>query len=460
MKRVLFALTILILGTPIVLAQSAVTRSAFNIEGTGARALGMGGAFIAIADDATAATWNPAGLAQLTKPEASLVYDHFSNDLSWKDRGSKTFDQPHYMDYSYTDVNDRGTSKYSDFSFVSATYPFTIGSRSLVTQFSYNKISNLPDFSNSYQYVYSYYRDDGTLYANKTEDYVWKGSPSGGINAYTISAASELFKGFNLGLSINYLKADVTNRYSSTMSWTEDWPGGIDGSGWVNSESQYDFKDWYMDMGVLYKVNDMFSIGAVYHFGFTTDINYVYGYENQDTPHYTVPLKGQVEWPDGWGVGVAFRPMPALTMAADYSKTNWSKATVKWDNTNFGSTYFPYFWYDKQFDTSSIRLGGEYALVLQNGLVIPLRGGLFREDQISTFYVGSGQVKADGFSLGTGVTYKNFQFDVAYVHSQGKEAQTVSGNSATNDGYTYAYEESVRHDTKVDRYLVSAIVRF
>lgn len=41
--------------------------------GSGARALGMGGAFTAIADDATAAWWNPAGLAQLERPEVSIV---------------------------------------------------------------------------------------------------------------------------------------------------------------------------------------------------------------------------------------------------------------------------------------------------------------------------------------------------------------------------------------------------
>jgi hypothetical protein len=39
--------------------------SAFK-NGIGARALAMGGAFVAVADDATAVCWNPAGLAQLT----------------------------------------------------------------------------------------------------------------------------------------------------------------------------------------------------------------------------------------------------------------------------------------------------------------------------------------------------------------------------------------------------------
>ncbi|MBA3683876.1 MAG: outer membrane protein transport protein [Planctomycetes bacterium] len=39
------------------------------IIGAGARALGMGGAFVAVADDATANTWNPGGLTQLERPE-------------------------------------------------------------------------------------------------------------------------------------------------------------------------------------------------------------------------------------------------------------------------------------------------------------------------------------------------------------------------------------------------------
>src|SRR5262249_28816848 len=44
----------------------------------GARALGMGGAFLARADDATAATWNPAGLSYLRRPEVSVVGNYLS----------------------------------------------------------------------------------------------------------------------------------------------------------------------------------------------------------------------------------------------------------------------------------------------------------------------------------------------------------------------------------------------
>lgn len=60
-------------------------------SGSGARALGVSGAFTAVADDATAASWNPAGLIQLERPEFSVVYRlkqeynrHWSGDPDYR----------------------------------------------------------------------------------------------------------------------------------------------------------------------------------------------------------------------------------------------------------------------------------------------------------------------------------------------------------------------------------------
>ncbi len=44
--------------------------------GIGARAMGMGGAFTAVADDATAVCWNPAGLAQLRDNQIFVSVDY------------------------------------------------------------------------------------------------------------------------------------------------------------------------------------------------------------------------------------------------------------------------------------------------------------------------------------------------------------------------------------------------
>jgi hypothetical protein len=55
--------------------------AAFLSHGVGARALGMGSVFVSIADDATAAYWNPAGLAQIQKHAFSAMYsDSFGTE--------------------------------------------------------------------------------------------------------------------------------------------------------------------------------------------------------------------------------------------------------------------------------------------------------------------------------------------------------------------------------------------
>ncbi len=51
--------------------------------GVGARALGMGGAFVAVSDDATASYWNPAGLAKLKKNQASFMHARLKMDRNF-----------------------------------------------------------------------------------------------------------------------------------------------------------------------------------------------------------------------------------------------------------------------------------------------------------------------------------------------------------------------------------------
>jgi len=65
MKRVMIlTLSLIMVLSAVAMADGVGAFSAFK-NGIGARALAMGGAFVAVADDATATLWNPAGLAQL-----------------------------------------------------------------------------------------------------------------------------------------------------------------------------------------------------------------------------------------------------------------------------------------------------------------------------------------------------------------------------------------------------------
>lgn len=65
---------------------------AFMDDGGGARALALGGAFTAIADDPSTTYWNPAGLSELQKPSLLLMHSERFGDLV--DRDFAAYVQP------------------------------------------------------------------------------------------------------------------------------------------------------------------------------------------------------------------------------------------------------------------------------------------------------------------------------------------------------------------------------
>ena len=64
-------------ATVLLLAFPAICSAQQTFESVGARALGMGGAFVAVADDASAVYWNPSGLATGAPFGATIEWDRF-----------------------------------------------------------------------------------------------------------------------------------------------------------------------------------------------------------------------------------------------------------------------------------------------------------------------------------------------------------------------------------------------
>ena len=76
-NRILAILSLIFFSVSVSVTQSAEKGNyvaEFLNHGVGARALGMGSVFVSIADDATAAYWNPAGLTQVGKHAFSMMY--------------------------------------------------------------------------------------------------------------------------------------------------------------------------------------------------------------------------------------------------------------------------------------------------------------------------------------------------------------------------------------------------
>ena len=64
--------------------QPGATAANFLKIGIGARARGMGGAFVGLADDPSAVYWNPAGLSQLDCPQVLFMHDRWAQDIRYE----------------------------------------------------------------------------------------------------------------------------------------------------------------------------------------------------------------------------------------------------------------------------------------------------------------------------------------------------------------------------------------
>jgi hypothetical protein len=87
MKMILKIFSIVLVLTIIISAQSKVGTTAANFLTIpeGSRAAGMGGAFVAVANDVTAAYWNPGGLSRLSGNEFSVTHAKWlvGTNLNW-----------------------------------------------------------------------------------------------------------------------------------------------------------------------------------------------------------------------------------------------------------------------------------------------------------------------------------------------------------------------------------------
>lgn len=91
-RRRRYVLTLAMLPFAVTAAQAQVRQpNPFNFNPPGARSTAMGGAFVGLADDATAAATNPAGLTILLYPEVSFEFKTL--EYTWDYYDAKVTDQ-------------------------------------------------------------------------------------------------------------------------------------------------------------------------------------------------------------------------------------------------------------------------------------------------------------------------------------------------------------------------------
>lgn len=457
--------------------QNVVLRNSFNPTGAGARGLGMGGAFIAVADDGTAASFNPAGLAQLRRTEIAFVGFH--------DRLESTVTLPSGEGLpGFTDETTHGA-----LDFAGLAVPFQVAGRNFTLQLSYQRAVDL--FGRGRATVIDTIElseIDPDL--NGTGEVLVNVEPEqqGAFHTASVSAAWQLTTRLALGLGINYWFADWNANGTSDYRLRLRLPGQPQPLELPLLTTQFDqdqkMRGLNANFGLLLRY-PWLSVGGVLRTPFDgsydldeNDVNTLYepqtGRPLGSSPEsYVAATQMHVSW--GMGVGIAIRPFRGLTLAADYTKAEWSRTTLA--NIPNGALLTPEergadgellpIFTDRNFfdllpaaetsteNTSQWRLGAEY-LVSLSKLIVPLRAGLF-EDRSPVVDLGSNEGRViQGFTLGVGLNFSKLVLDLAYERrdSDGPLLLRLRGGSPVEAGN--AVTETVRQD----RLVASLIYRF
>jgi hypothetical protein len=400
LSRIMLAGFVLFLWTPAV-AQEIEFASSPNPVGSGARALGMGGAFIAVADDATAASWNPGGLIQLELPEVSIVGTGYARSEDNTFGGHPEADGTQ----SSTDVN---------LNYLSAAYPFTLFDRNMIVALTYQHIY---DFNRSWQFNFRY--DENGLMFDRSVDY----SQEGGLSAIGLSYTIQIIPALSVGITMNIWDDDIGNNH-----WKQDTyytaPGSFGAfelKEFYHRIDQYSFQGLNCNIGLLWRFNESLTVGAVFKTPFTANVKHDFTLRNsidQVTPPagpvLVVEENGsfaeKMDMPASYGVGASYRFSDAFTVAFDIYRTEWGDmiytdhegvstsaiSSVEENRSNIGATV-------------QIRAGAEY-LVIKPKYLVPLRVGFFYDPAPSE----GGNDDLYGFTLGSGFARGQFVLDVGY----------------------------------------------
>jgi hypothetical protein len=366
--------------------------------GSGARAFGMGGAFLARADDATAASWNPAGLSYLRRPELSLV-------------GARNAFERGPAD-DFPDDQFEGWTP----DFMAAAYPIEFGGVSGAVQVSYQR-------------VFSFQGD--RLMLEEVPARVFTSGTADGYDVLAVGTGLRVFRGLRVGGTLNrWLRGYSQDRFRS---------GTERARGATEQEIDYRLSGWNVNLGLIWSPHENLNLGVVAKTPFTGDFDlervrtdyFTFAVDpDQTTSNGPVERPVTIEFPGAIGFGVSWRPKSAMTVSADYTRTFWSNGRIhdffilpaqepgKEDPPPTVYADLPYPTLDdaRQFDTTQLRLGVEY-VVLGTRVKVPLRAGVFTNRQY--FADGNGDPPLfTGFSLGTGLILGPLMFDVAYVREQ------------------------------------------
>ncbi|HEU5163154.1 MAG TPA: hypothetical protein VFV54_08425 [Thermoanaerobaculia bacterium] len=409
----------------------------FNFSNPGARSLGMGGAFIARADDATAAEANPAGLTILRRPEVAIDIRDVSVTQTVEVGG--TWPWIATMDFPARDL---------DLSFASVVIP--LGDFAVAGSYSRRL-----DFENEIDLIGRYgtpaYHvgpqglvpgDECNVAAGCRAYQIYPFSTFVDIELESWSLTGAWKRGaLSIGLGIRYSDFAEETRVRRIDLDREGQPEflieQVHGSSIYGSDHDNDLT---FVTGMKWDFSEAWSFGAVYKDGASFPAPVFAGLTAEGERGLHRMGSPRFHVPDIAGAGASFRPVPLLTLSADLVWVEYSNLTdgflsvIEFESLDKVESIEGY----GVEDGIETHLGAEYFLPFQ--IPLALRAGWWRDPAHEIAFRGPVRSKHDAaaailfpggddedhFAVGFGLSWPQFQVDVAFDRSEGYSVGSLS----------------------------------
>ncbi|MBV9497237.1 MAG: outer membrane protein transport protein [Acidobacteria bacterium] len=417
----------------------------FNFGNPGARSLGMGGAFLGLADDASAAEANPAGLTILRKPEISIEARNYLEQQVLTTSGT------------FPNVNRTPFTHYSDrvvISFASVVYPiknFTIGAyyhEPLKNGGAGQVVPQRNEFTGAVETdVPNFFlpkNGQAPVTATECNNIRRQANDPFACLEYTVNpfltavdvrqrtfglAGAWKFGKLSLGANARYQtfsESSFTFRVTPTFAFDSI---SVQATADVKNGAlvMKDQNDLTFGAGFKFEATDKISVGGVFKQGpkfvaptfIATASNNLEFEKLADTTFHI---------PDIYGLGVSVRPIPTLTINGDAVHVKYSNLTDDFVSTvaDVRDIENPY----EAKDVTELRLGTEY--FFSTKIPFALRAGFWRDPAHSIEWRGplnapdavaaallypKGEAQ-NHWSVGAGLAWPRFQVDFAYDSSK------------------------------------------
>lgn len=332
----------------LLLLAPCIAASGFEANGLGVKATAMGGAFRAVADDWTAAYYNPAGYADLLDNQlgGNLALFQYRNEVTPNYRWGGQFESGIYNDhpgYNYDEVLNNPSA---GLALRLPVFGESVFGFSIYQPFDYNVMWDL------YRPVAGY-NDSLSLPANQFQN-------NFDVVAFQFTVAREqIADKLSLGVGLQLLRADllyteIIFRDNPYLARDSEWSGAARPNDKITQWASNDGMGWGfgINMGLKFNQSDNLTWGAVVNVPFTITVEgesalqfympkpvgtigelgtvehlLTAGSMVVDSAHYEADLK----LPPSLGMGAAYQATEKLLVTLDAEYTLWSR----FDGFNF-----------------------------------------------------------------------------------------------------------------------------